>query len=253
MMIELYHGQRSTCSQKVRLCLAEKGLSYVSYPVDLSRREHLRPEYLKINPNGVVPSLVHDGRAILDSSVICEYIDEVFPEPRLSPANAADRAHMRSWLRYLEEVPTPAIRVPTFNQIFRTLRRDMSTKEFDEWTGKMPLRKAFYRKMGSDGFSEQDVADAMERLQQTIARANDALSNFEWLAGNIYTVADIALIPTVTRLQDLGLSQLWQDKAPFADWFARVQQRPSFSIAYFEGSRMETDVQWQAFTNDSAA
>lgn len=245
-MIELYHGVRSTCSQKVRLCLAEKNLSFVSHPLDLSRREHLRPEYLKINPNGVVPSLVHDGDTVLDSSVICEYLDEVFPEPRLSPPQAVERAHMRSWLRYLEEVPTPAIRVPTFNQIFRDILRDMSAKDFEEWTDQLPLRKAFYRKMGSEGFSEREVTDAMERLTQTIQRADDSLSSRRWLAGDMYTIADITLIPTVVRLYDLGFSHFWEKKASFSRWFADVQKRPSFSTAYFEGSRMGAGFQWGA-------
>ena len=68
-MLELYHANHSTCSQKVRLCMAEKGLKYKSHLIDLGAKEQLDPEYLKINPNGVVPSLVHDGLIVIDSSV----------------------------------------------------------------------------------------------------------------------------------------------------------------------------------------
>ena len=85
-MLELYHANHSTCSQKVRLCLAEKGLKFKGHLINLATKEQLDPEYLKINPNGVVPSLVHDGRIIIDSSVICEYLDETVPEPRLVPS-----------------------------------------------------------------------------------------------------------------------------------------------------------------------
>ena len=112
MTLTLYNFPQSTCSQKVRLALWEKGLDFEDRIVNHREREHLRPAYLALNPNGVVPTLVHDDNVIIDSSVICEYLDEVFPETSLSMPDPVGRAHMRKWLRYLEEVPTPAIRVP---------------------------------------------------------------------------------------------------------------------------------------------
>jgi hypothetical protein len=69
-MLELYHNIISTCSQKVRLCFAEKGLTYVDRHVEFRDGGLLSPEYLKLNPNGVVPMLVHDGNPVIDSSVI---------------------------------------------------------------------------------------------------------------------------------------------------------------------------------------
>ena len=61
-MMILYHGWRSSASRRVRLCLEEKGLSYEGHVVDMEKLEHHSPEYLKINPNGVIPTLIHDGR-----------------------------------------------------------------------------------------------------------------------------------------------------------------------------------------------
>jgi glutathione S-transferase len=74
----LYHAPHSTCSQKVRLVLHEKGLPFEDIRIDLSKKEQLRSEYLAINPNGVVPTLVDDGTPIIESSVICEYLDEKY-------------------------------------------------------------------------------------------------------------------------------------------------------------------------------
>ena len=80
MSLELFHAHNSTCSQKVRLCLTEKGIrDWISRPVDISKRENLSPEFLAINPNGVVPAFCHDGRSIIKSAVMCEYLDEIFP------------------------------------------------------------------------------------------------------------------------------------------------------------------------------
>ena len=82
--IELYNAPQSTCSQKVRLTLTEKELSFKEHRLKLFRGDQLEPEYLKLNPNGAVPTLIHDGTPIIDSSVIMEYLDDVFPSPRLS-------------------------------------------------------------------------------------------------------------------------------------------------------------------------
>src|SRR5690348_9759076 len=106
-MLELYHAGLTSCSLKARLCLKEKGLAYVSRFVALQRFEQHRPDYLALNPNGVVPTLVHDGLAIYESSVINEYLDEVFPEPGLKPADAAGRARMRIWTKLADEAFGP--------------------------------------------------------------------------------------------------------------------------------------------------
>ena len=105
MTLELYNSPFSTCSQKTRMCLHEKGLKWENHDVDLLKFEQLSPEYLAINPHGVVPTLVHDGTPIIDSSVIIEYLDEAFPEPGLSPSDLKSRAGMRAWMRYFEDSP----------------------------------------------------------------------------------------------------------------------------------------------------
>ena len=96
----------------------EKGLSWKEHLLDLGRKEQLDPQYLELNPNGVVPTLVHDGAVITDSSAICEYIEEVYPHPHFSPDTPVARAKMRAWIRYLEDAPTVAVRVASFNMAF---------------------------------------------------------------------------------------------------------------------------------------
>jgi glutathione S-transferase len=237
-MIELYHAATSTCSQKVRLTLAEKGLAFISRPVNLRANENLTPEYLALNPNGVVPTLVHDGNVILDSSVICEYLDDVFPAPALAPDNPVGRAHMRKWLRFLEEVPTAAIRVPTFHMAlkpfagvdqptFRTERADIR-----------PLRKHFYRKMGANGFSQDEIDASLDGLDLTLRRMEEALGEGPWLMGDRFSLADIVVLPTVDRLDDLGLAHLWRDYPGVTGWYTRIKARPSYAAAFYPGSRI---------------
>jgi len=90
-MLELYHSINSVCAQKVRVVLAEKGLEYQERLMTL-RGDQFDPEYLKLNPNAVVPTLVHDGRPVIESSVILYYLDEAFPQPPLMPRDAHERA-----------------------------------------------------------------------------------------------------------------------------------------------------------------
>ena len=131
-MIKLYNAAHSTCSQKVRICLAEKDLPFEDIKLDLGKaKDHLKPDYLKINPNGVVPTLVDDGQIVLDSSVICEYLDEKYPDIRLTPDDLVERARMRAWMRFLEEVPTAAVRVPSFNMGFLPRYEGMDRKTFE--------------------------------------------------------------------------------------------------------------------------
>ncbi|MFM9983020.1 MAG: glutathione S-transferase family protein, partial [Burkholderiales bacterium] len=124
-MLVLHHAWRSSASRRVRLCLEEKGLAYEGHVIDLAKMEHHSPEYLKINPNGVIPALIHDGRPLYESGTICEYLDEVFPEPPLRPDNAYDRAMMRNWIRHVDE--------RIHNLIIFNWRHDLQ-KVAEKWT-----------------------------------------------------------------------------------------------------------------------
>ena len=147
MSFVLYNAPQSTCSQKVRICLWEKDLLFTEEKLDLFKGDQLTPEYKKLNPNGVVPTLVHDDETIIDSSVIIEYLDEMFPEVSLSPITPAARAHMREWLRFFEEVPTPAVRVPSYNRVFLRHFQKMTEEEFIAFGESKPLRKDFFLKI----------------------------------------------------------------------------------------------------------
>lgn len=241
MKLRLYHHPVSTCSQKVRLVLAEKRLAFDSYVIDWTIMEHLQDWYLTLNPNGVVPTLIHNDKPIGDSSVICEYLDDVFTEQPLAPDDHYGRAKMREWMRYFEEVPTAAIRAPSFNMLFvKEVKDRANDPEFQEITEKMPLRKHFYRLMEDKGFSEKILGESLERLQKCLMRVADRFADGRpFLLGDGYSIADIVLVPTVVRMQDLRLDYLWDKLPQISGWFDRVQARASFNVAYMPGSRVD--------------
>ena len=241
MSLTLYHHPISTCSQKVRIALAEKGLDFESRIIDLASGENLSEWYLSINPNGVVPSLSNNEDVIIDSSVICEYLEECFPETSLAPKDPVGRAHMRAWMRYFEEVPTTAIRVPSFNTFFLPVFQNLPEAAIHAQAEKRPLRKHFYRELGNVGFSEQRVDESMERLRSCLVRVDGAIrENGPWLLGSQFTIADIVLIPSIIRMADLKLEDQWTDLPDFKAWLTAVTERPSFSKAFYEGSRLTT-------------
>jgi glutathione S-transferase len=240
-MLKLYNAPHSTCSQKVRICLHEKGLPFEDIKLDLGKgKDQLKPEYLALNPNGVVPTLVDDDAVVIDSSVICEYLDEKYPTPKLSPDDIAQRAKMRAWMRYLEEVPTVAVRVPSFNMGFLPRFAGLDDEQFRaQQSDVRPIRKHFYRRMTQKGFKRADVEAALEQIDSTCARMEKALADGPWLLGEQYTIADIVVTPSIDRMADLGFASIWDKKYPrVADWYARMQARPAFKATYYPGTRM---------------
>src|ERR671931_2616341 len=101
-MLELYHSINSVCAQKVRVVLAEKGLEYQEHLMSL-RGDQFDPDYMKLTPNAVVPTLVHDGRPVIESSVILYYLDEAFPNPSLMPRDLHQRAAVRQFNKLIDE------------------------------------------------------------------------------------------------------------------------------------------------------
>ncbi len=238
-MLVLYNNAYSTCSQKVRLCLHEKGLPFEDRQINFRLSEHLAPDYLKINPNGVVPTLVHDGVAIVDSSVILEYLDEVFPDPPMAPRDARGRAALRAWLRYFEEVPTVAVRFPSFNQAFVRHFRELDASGFEQIASARPLRKHFYQQMGREGFSPDDVHKALERFRNTARRMQDTLQDGRaFLMGDKVGIADACVAPLYDRMDDLGLDWLWEEQPHVQAWLARYRERPAWRKTYYEGTRL---------------
>jgi glutathione S-transferase len=241
MSLLLYHFPHSTCSQKVRLALWEKEIEFDTQAIDHKSREQTSQWYLKLNPNGVVPTLMHDDAVIIDSSVIIEYLDDVFPENSLTPSDPVKRAHMRKWMRYFEEVPTPAIRVPSFNQYLAGRLNKFTDEEFKEITDNHPIRKQFYQKMEKGkGFDEQESEASLDRLRQSVDRVEKGLkeSGGPWIMGEQLTLADYTLVPAVDRMEDLGLSYIWDHAPLFQKWFADIKQRPAFDKTYHEKTRL---------------
>jgi glutathione S-transferase len=238
-MFTLYNAPQSTCSQRVRFVLNAKRLPFAEVKLDLLAGDQLKPDYLELNPNGVVPTLDHDGQIVIDSAVIGEYLDEIAPEPEnFTPAAPLARAHVRALMHFIDEMPAAAIRVPTFNLAFLPRFAAMSEAEFLAFAESKPLRKEFMLAMGRKGFSDAEMKAALDRLARTLTRMDHeiARSGGPWLLGAQPTLADICVMPAIVRMADLGLDRMWQDKPRIARWFTAIRAHAAFKPTYYFGS-----------------
>ena len=121
---------------------------------------------------------------------------------------------MRSHMRFIDEMPTPAVRIPTFNIAFLPRFQAMSEDEFIAFANSKPLRKEMMLRMGRKGFPDSDMKEAMDRLSRTIVRMDEAIAKTggPWLMGKNLTLADIAVMPVIVRLADIKLDRLWDGR-----------------------------------------
>lgn len=239
MSFVLYNAPQSTCSQRVRFVLNAKGLSFEEHKLDLLEGDQLKPEYLAINPNGVVPSLVHNGNPIIDSAVICEYIDELVPDTvPLRPAGLLKLAEMRAKMRFVDEVPAASVRVPTYNIAFLPRFQAMSDAEFSEFAHSKPLRKEFMLAMGRSGFPKSDMEQSLDRLNRTLDRVGDWISSSggPWAMGSRISLVDVMLMPIIVRMDDLKLGKMWDNRADIARWFDNIRSERAYKPTYYVGS-----------------
>ena len=234
-MIKVYSYFNSICAQKVFITLAEKGIAYDTQNVDLFKNEQFKPEYLKINPKGVVPALDHDGRIVIECSLICENLDDMFPDPPLVPADAFLRTHMRLWSKAVDETLFEATRELSFSAMFRERMRNMTEEQREGRYRNVgdPIKRARLVSTYEEGVESPYVFQGIGSFEIAFDKMErDLTSRGPWLIGAKMTLADINMMPFVARLAYLDLLDVWIAERPATgDWWRRVQVLSSFLAA----------------------
>ena len=162
-MLELYHNINSVCAQKVRIALKEKGEDAKEHLLTLQGDQN-DPAYMKLNPNGLVPKLVHDGQAVLESSLILYYLDEAFPNPPLMPKTPVGRHRVRLYNKLIDEYVHNSCTILTFATAFRPRFLKMPREQWLAEINKAPLkRRAEYKRSESDLRSRPQFSIACPR------------------------------------------------------------------------------------------
>ena len=169
-MLELYHSINSVCAQKVRIALKEKGQEAKDHIMTL-RGDQYEPAYLKLNPNGVVPTLIHDGQPITESSLILYYIDDAFPEPPLMPKEPYERHRVRMYNKLIDEYVHNSCTILTFATAFRPAFLKMTPEAWQAEISRTPLkRRAEYkRSVIEHGLDSEFVAEALAHHRKLLS------------------------------------------------------------------------------------
>ncbi len=229
-MITLYHFPRAICAQKVRVALAEKQLAFESR---IMTRSDLRSaEYLAINPNGYVPTLVHDDAILTESRIISEYINDAFPDSPLLPYTPLARARVHGWTKQIDDSLHLNVFVLTFVASFR---KDFLTWPADVREQRLPLnfiKRTITLDLAQNAGQSGYYLDAVRRFRRLLADMDATLGHCEWLVDDAYSLADADLTPFLRRLEEIGFWGQVCDEYPHVErWFAAVRARPSYQTA----------------------
>jgi glutathione S-transferase len=230
MALTLYHHSTSVCSAKVRLVLEEKDLPWEGRFVDILAGRQFDEDYRRLNPRMLVPALVDGDAAIIESTVINEYLDESFPGTPLTPQDTVSRARMRVWTKTIDEKLHDACSVVTYVAQHRHRLLALSAGALDDILAQTPdpAFRERKRRWIVDGLEAPDLVQALLVYDRMIADMEEQLASTPWIAGDNYSLADIAMAPYLNRLAMLHFHEMWATRPRVGEWFERVRARPAF-------------------------
>ncbi len=231
--LKLYYEWRSTSTRRVRMVLHEKGLDWEGLHIEKGEEnENYLPWYAKLNPLGVVPTLIHGDHVIIESNVINEYLEDTFPEVPLRPDSPYEKARMRVWLIRSENEAHDAIN--PISERARAPRKARFTKEQQLELVKAcphPGRRALKVGRVMNGIPDSVIETSHLRIAWLLEEMERSLEDGPWLAGSTYSLADIAMAPFMERFiaNDIPETQDMETHLPLtADWWVRIEARPSY-------------------------
>ncbi len=229
-MLTLYHWEPNANSGKPMLALAEKGVEFDSRYVDLMSFAQHEPDYLAINPDGTIPTLVHDDKVLTESTPMMEYVDEAFDGPALTPARPAERWRMRWWMRYFDGYFAPALSMIGWSVFVGPAVRERDPEELAARIERIPLesRRAAWRKAMFNEFSEEELAESRRRAQFATRVLEEHLNRHTWIAGESYSLGDVNGFNLGYALP-LSQPEHCNDEATprIMEWLRMIYERPA--------------------------
>ena len=239
-MLTLYSFGPGANSLKPMLALYEKGLPFNPRFLNPAEFEHHEDWYKKINPRGQVPALDHDGKIITESTVICEYLEDVFPNDKpLRPKDPYLIAQMRIWTKWVDEYFCWCVSTIGWERMVSRMARALTEEEFEQAVQRIPLKEQQVKwRNARNGFDPKVLEEEMRKIAYSVKRLEARLSESTWLAGEQYTLADICNFAIANGMQN-GFAALVNDKDTphLVDWIARINARPAAQEMFAKSKR----------------
>ncbi len=237
-MLTLYHWEPNANSGKPMLALAEKGVEYQSHYLDLLNFDQHKPEYLKVNPDGTIPALVHDGKILTESTPMMEYIDETFDGPPLRPTDPKERWRMRWWMRFFDSYFAPSLSMIGWSVFVGPAVRNRDRAELEAAIERIPLesRRIAWRKAMFNEFSEAELTESRRRGAFGTAALEQHLTAHPWIAGNTFSLADINGFNLGYALPLSQPDRCNDEKTPhIMEWLRKIYERPATKATWAKG------------------
>ncbi|MGH8228562.1 MAG: glutathione S-transferase family protein [Steroidobacteraceae bacterium] len=228
-MLQLYHWEPNIGSGALVACLKEKRLPFESRYVDLLQWQQHRPEFLRLEPFGELPVLLHEGHVISGLAPTLLYVEDVFAAPRLAPATLPELYEAHFWIKYSEDRMAPYANALGWHRITRPGLAASAIAAARESLEALPLeRRRLWEQALDDGYSAEELALAHDALAAAVSKLETALGRAPWLCGERYSLADLALVFIVRGLRAAAPELLDPRQASRTlEWLARVEARPA--------------------------
>jgi glutathione S-transferase len=234
-MLTLYSFGPGANSLKPLLTLYEKGLDFTSRFLNPATFEHHSDWFKKINANGQVPVLDHDGKIITESTVICEYLEDEFPTtPALRPADSYGRAQMRVWTKWVDEYFCWCVSTIGWERMVKGMARKLSDEEFEKAVQRIPLKEQQVKwRRAREGFPQEILDEEMRKIAYSVKKLEARLAVSPWLAGDQYTLADICNFAIANGMQ-MGFAELVNEKDTphLLAWIRKINERPACKLMF---------------------
>lgn len=211
--LHVFHARGSSCSQKLRIFLNRKGVPWESHPVDLQNKENLGDYYLGINPRGLVPAILHDGRVHIESNDIILHIEGIYPTPPLIPPNHKDS--VASLLRHEDDLHMD-LRTLTFRFMLALDKPPKSAEDLERYANRgsgtvrgqrdahIDREISFWSDMTSHGITDEAARASAHRFRAALEKLDKDLARMPYLLGAAISILDIAWFVYVVRLRSCG-------------------------------------------------
>ena len=237
-MLKLYSFGPGANSLKPLLALHERGIPFESRFLSAAKFEQHADWFKQINPNGQVPALEQDGKVVTESTVICEYLEDAFPDyPSLRPADPWLRAQMRIWTKWVDEYFCWCVSTIGWHRRIGPLARSLSDEDFEKQVAAIPIYEQQVKwRRARDGFPQDLLDEEMRKIAVSVTKLEARLAQSPWLAGPDYTLADICNFAIANGMEANYAELVNQADTPhLVDWIARINARPA-TKAMFDNS-----------------